>query len=165
MKPNTLQGGKDGADRWICWVSLRLTQPTVLHPCSRAQPTVLCLTESTVCYFNISQDNILNESFEKKCASIEALSIDMAKAFDADDWPALLKLNNKIDVLLQSIGIDKLTATQKIQYKHVLRSFYQAHRLTLQKCSESYKDTGAELGLLRKQQSAGSIYRQIQDSQ
>ena len=107
----------------------------------------------------------MNENFEKNCTSVEALSIDMAKAFDADDWPALLKLNEEIAALLQSIGIDKLTATQKVQYKHVLESFYQAHRLTLQKCSESHKDTEAELGLLRKQQSAGSIYRQIQDSQ
>jgi len=107
----------------------------------------------------------LNENFEKSCANIQALSIDMAKAFDADDWPALLTLNKEVDIQLQSIGIDKLSETQKIQYKDVLESFYQTHRLTLQKCSESYKDTEAELGLLRKQQSAGSIYQQIQDGQ
>lgn len=107
----------------------------------------------------------MNDDFEKNCTNIEALSADMTKAFDADNWPALLTLNKEADILLQSISADKLFEKQKIQYKHVLESFYQIHHLILQKCSESCKEAKAEIGLLRKQQSAGSIYQQIQGGQ
>lgn len=163
-----MQDVNGGAGCWVCWISLDSTQTTVLRLNQFAVHKFLhlySLTQATVCYFNISRDDILNENFEKSCANIEALSFAMVKAFDLDDWPALLKLNKEMDVLLQSVGIDKLTEDQKVQYKHVLESFYKTHRLTLQKCSESYKDTEAELGLLRKQQSAGNIYQQIQDGQ
>ena len=113
----------------------------------------------------ISQENILNVNFEKSCANIEALSIDMKKAFDADDLPALLKLNKEIDIQLQAICIDDLTDKQKVQYKPVLEKFHQAHRIIFQKFGEDFKETEAELSLLRKQKSAGSIYQQVQDGQ
>jgi molybdenum cofactor biosynthesis enzyme MoaA len=119
-----------------------------------------------VCYFfYTSQDNVLNLNFETSCANIETLSIDMTKAFDADDLPALLRLNKEINIQLQAIRIDELTDKQKIQYKPLLEKFHQTHRMILQRCAKDFKETEAELSLLRKQQSAGSIYQQVQDGQ
>ena len=103
-------------------------------------------------------------NLEKISNEIEGLFAKMQAGYEEEDWASLLQMNNHIERQLQSINIDTLDASQKKSYKQILKNTYKSHQALYSKCSEIFKETEGELGLLRKQKSAGSVYQQVQNS-
>ncbi|MBV1869426.1 MAG: hypothetical protein KUG76_00850 [Gammaproteobacteria bacterium] len=91
------------------------------------------------------------------------LSDRMMTDFGEDEWAGLLETNVRIESQLRSVDVASMNQHEKKKYNHVLKNFYDTYQLLYSKCCEAYKETEGELGLLRKQKSAGSIYQQVQN--
>lgn len=104
----------------------------------------------------------MNTSINRIEVELAKLSARMMADFGEGEWAGLLETNVRIESQLRSIDVASMNKLEKKKYNNVLKNFYDTYQLLYSKCYDAYKETEGELGLLRKQKSAGSVYQQVQ---